>query len=202
MHNSFWVKERAVLGKSNYWDHCHYNTVSNFSFPTGLIDILILHPNPAASSVLFVNYSNIHHPLWNLILFLCFIFLSLLSFLPANHQEIVFLTQTTSTFCSFLPSPLVFQRVYALFELMSVLFRNDKLKVVTQLKLVAFICKLMVTKPGWLSKFSGKLKKKKRNLFWKITFIFAIWPSNPTSRNQLWRLVDLINYDAAILIIM
>lgn len=187
------------MGKSNYWDRCHYNTVSNFSFPTGLIDILIPHPNPAASSFLFVNYSNIHHPLWNVILFLCFIFFFLLSFLPANHQKIVFLTQTTSTFCFFPPSPLAFQRVYAFFELMSVLFCNAKLKVVTQLKLVALVCKLLVTKPGWLSKFS--LKKKKEFILENYICICHL-TLIPTSRNQLWRLVDLINYDAAILIIM
>lgn len=126
----------------------------------GFIDIPILYPNPAASSVLFVNYSNIHHPLWHFIFFLCFIFLSLLSFLPANYQKIVSLTQTTSTFCFSPPLPLVFQRVYAFFKLMSVLLCNAKLKVVIQLKLVALICKLMLTKPGRLTTFSGKLKNR------------------------------------------
>lgn len=63
---------RAVLEKANIDIIATLTWHPISASPTGLLDILMIYPNPAAIFIPFTNYSNNHHPLGNSTLLLVF----------------------------------------------------------------------------------------------------------------------------------
>ena len=85
-----WRPNSWVKGRFQCWREAMTGIVATTIWhpvsasPTVLLDLLPVYRDPAASSILFSNYSNIHNSLRNSTLFLYFIFLC---FLPSSFWQ-------------------------------------------------------------------------------------------------------------------